>query len=114
MGLGIAGPPCDSPGKQAIRRQAGEAGGRAPTMADGNEKTWWRRTRFLAVTAVMTGGAASLLIMLAAPALDADSVLGIPFGLFAVTLIAPLGVAAVIFWADERQRRIDRAHGFES
>ena len=76
MGLGIAGPPCDSPGKQAIRRQAGEAGGRAPTMADGNEKTWWRRTRFLAVTAVMTGGAASLFIMLAAPALDADSVLG--------------------------------------
>jgi len=83
-------------------------------MADDSEKFWWRRTRLLAVTAVAAGGGASLLIMLAAPALDTDSVLGIPFGLFAVTLIAPLGVAAVIFWAAERQRRIDRAHGLES
>jgi putative solute:sodium symporter small subunit len=82
-------------------------------MAEGSEKSWWRRTRLLAVSTVATGGGASLLIMLAAPALDADSVLGIPFGLFAVTLIAPLGVAAVIFWAAERQRRIDRAHGLE-
>jgi hypothetical protein len=40
-------------------------------------------------------------------------VLGIPFGLFGVTLVAPLVVIAIIFWAAERQRRIDRAQGFE-
>jgi putative solute:sodium symporter small subunit len=83
-------------------------------MADGSEKSWWRRTRLLAVSAVATGGGVSLLLMLAAPALDADSVLGIPFGLFGVTLVAPLVVIAIIFWAAERQRRIDRAHGLES
>ena len=82
-------------------------------MADGSEKTWWRRTRLLAVSAVATAGGVSLLLMLAAPALDADSVLGIPFGLFSVTLVAPLVVIAIIFWVAERQRRIDRAHGLE-
>ena len=83
-------------------------------MADGSEKSWWRRTRFLAVSAVAAGGGVSLLVMLLAPALDADSVLGIPFGLFGATLVVPLVVIAIIFWAAERQRRIDRAQGFES
>jgi putative solute:sodium symporter small subunit len=82
-------------------------------MAEGSEKFWWRRTRLLAVTATAVGGGASLLIMLAAPVLDTDSVLGIPFGLFGVTMIVPLGVIAVIFWAADRQRRTDRAHGLE-
>jgi putative solute:sodium symporter small subunit len=83
-------------------------------MADVNERIWWRRTRFLAVFAMTAGGLVCLLLLLAAPALDRQSVLGIPFGLFAVTLVAPLAVLAVIFWAAESQRRIDRAHGFES
>ena len=83
-------------------------------MADGSEKSWWRRTRLLAVSVVAAGGGVSLLVMLLAPALDADSVLGIPFGLFGATLVVPLVVMAIIFWAAERQRRIDRAQGFES
>jgi putative solute:sodium symporter small subunit len=82
-------------------------------MADVNERIWWRRTRFLAVFAVTAGGLVSLLLLLAAAALDRQSVLGIPFGLFGVTLIAPLAVLAVIFWTAESQRRIDRAHGLE-
>jgi putative solute:sodium symporter small subunit len=52
--------------------------------------------------------------MLTAPALDAQSLLGIPLGLLAATLAVPLVVVAIIFWAAERQRRIDRAQGFES
>jgi putative solute:sodium symporter small subunit len=83
-------------------------------MADGSEKSWWRRTRLLAVSAVAAGGGGSLLVMLLAPALDADSVLGIPFGLFGATLVVPLVVIAIVFWAAERQRRIDRVQGFES
>jgi putative solute:sodium symporter small subunit len=83
-------------------------------MADGGEKSWWRRTRFLAVSAVTAGSLLSLLVMLFAPALDGNSLLGIPFGLLGTTLIVPLVILAIIFWAAERQRRIDRAHGFEN
>jgi putative solute:sodium symporter small subunit len=83
-------------------------------MADGGEKSWWRRTRFLAAASVTAGSLLSLVVLLLAPALDAQSVLGIPFGLFGATLVVPLVVVAVIFWAAERQRRIDRAHGFEN
>jgi putative solute:sodium symporter small subunit len=82
-------------------------------MADG-ERSWWRRTRLVAVSAVTAGTLLCLLTMLTAPALDGQSLLGIPLGLFAATLVVPLIVIAIIFWAAERQRRIDRAQGFES
>lgn len=81
-------------------------------MADGGDRSWWRRTRFLAGAALSTGGLVGLVFMLLAPTLDGDRVLGMPFGLLAVTLVAPLFVVLVIFWAAERQRRLDHAHGF--
>ena len=86
--------------------------GGASIVADVGERYWWRRTSLLAITAVTAGGLASLLVLVLAPALDIGSVLGIPFGLLGVTVIVPLFVLVVIFWAAERQRRIDRAHGF--
>jgi putative solute:sodium symporter small subunit len=81
-------------------------------MADGNEASWWRRTRFLAAVALATGTAINLIVVLSASALDAGRVLGIPSGLFGATLAVPAFVLLIIFWAAERQRRIDRAHGF--
>jgi putative solute:sodium symporter small subunit len=81
-------------------------------MADVNEISWWRRTRFLAATALISGSAISVIVVLLAPALDTSRVFGIPSGLFAAPLAAPIVVVLIIVWAGERQRRIDRAHGF--
>lgn len=82
------------------------------TVAESSEKSWWRRTRFLAITTLVGGAVFCFLIFLLAPALDASRILGIPFGLFAATLIAPAFVVLLIFRAAERQRRIDKSRGY--
>ena len=81
-------------------------------MADDGDRSWWRRTRFLAIAALAIGGLVTLVFMLLAPTLDTSSLLGMPFGMLAVTLVAPLFVVLLIFWTAERQRRLDQAHDY--
>jgi putative solute:sodium symporter small subunit len=81
-------------------------------MAEGTEASRWRRTRVVAAMALAIGSLVSVIVVLLAPMLNAGSVLGIPSGLFGASLAAPGVVLLIIFWAAERQRRIDRAHGF--
>jgi putative solute:sodium symporter small subunit len=81
-------------------------------MAENTEASRWRRTRFLAAMALASGSAVSAIVVLSAPALNASRVLGVPSGLFGASLAAPGVVLLIIFWAAERQRRIDRTHGF--
>jgi putative solute:sodium symporter small subunit len=83
-------------------------------MADSGERSWWRRSRIVAITAVTAGGVTTLLAMLFAPLLNAGMLGGLPFGMLVTTLLVPAFVVIVIFWAVERQRAIDRAQGFES
>jgi putative solute:sodium symporter small subunit len=80
-------------------------------VADGSERSWWLRTRFLAIAAVVAGGIVSLLLMLLSSAFT-SRLFGIPLGIFAATFVAPAIVIVVIFWAAERQRRLDHAHDF--
>lgn len=80
-------------------------------MTRDSEKSWWRRTRLLAVAVLCTGGGLGLAIMLSVPGLDVGSVAGIPNGLLAATLLVPIVVLLLTFWSAERQGRIDRAHG---
>ena len=81
-------------------------------MAEGSEASWWHRTRLLAIATLACGTAIGVIVVLLAPALNASHVFGIPLGLFGATLAAPAVILLIIFWAAERQRRIDRAHGF--
>jgi len=81
-------------------------------MAEGDDRSWWRRTRFLAMVALGVGGILGLGTVVLAPALDASDVAGIPNGLFAGTLLVPIVILLLIFWSAERQRRIDEKRGF--
>lgn len=81
-------------------------------MAEGDDRSWWRRTRFLAMVALGGGGILGLGTVVLAPALDASNIAGIPNGLFAGTLLVPLVILLLIFWSAERQRRIDERRGF--
>lgn len=80
-------------------------------MTGDSEKSWWRRTRLLAIVVVGLGAGLSLTVMLSAQALDVGSVGGIPNGVLAVTLLVPLVVVLLIFWSAERQSRLDRTLG---
>jgi len=81
-------------------------------MAEGDDRSWWRRTRFLAMVVLGAGGILGLGTVVLAPALDASNIAGIPNGLFAGTLLVPLVILLLIFWSVERQRRIDEKRGF--
>ncbi len=81
-------------------------------LVDSGEKSWWRQTRLHAFTTLVGGATVCFLIVLFAPALDANSILGIPFGLLAATLVAPTIIVFLIFLSAKRQRLIDRARGY--
>jgi putative solute:sodium symporter small subunit len=80
-------------------------------MADSNEQSWWRRTRFLAFVTVIAGGAASFLSLIL-PLPDFGHVLSLPFATFMATIGAPLLAILAIFWMADRQSRLDRTHGY--
>ncbi len=80
-------------------------------MADSNEQSWWRRSRFLAFVALVAGGVLSVLALIL-PLPDFGHVLGLPFATFAATIGAPVIAALAIFWLADRQSRLDRTHGY--
>ena len=56
----------------------------------------------------------ALIIPLVAPALSGYSFLRFPLGLFLTAQGSIAGIIAVIFWAAERQDKLDRRHGLTS
>jgi hypothetical protein len=78
-------------------------------MADGSESSWWRRTRLLAITVLATGAAATIGTMLVAH--DDTPARGAAIAPLMPTLIVPLVVVGLVFWAAGRQRQIDNADG---
>jgi putative solute:sodium symporter small subunit len=81
-------------------------------MAEGDDRSWWRRTSMVALVALGAGGGLGLGTVALAPWLDAGNIAGIPNGLFAATLLVPIVILLLIFWSGERQRRIDRRRGY--
>ena len=80
-------------------------------MADSNEQSWWRRSRFLAFVALVAGGALSTLSLIL-PLPDFGHVLSLSFATFAATIAAPGLAALAIFWLADRQGRLERTHGY--
>lgn len=112
--MGVAAFSCDFACRgRAIRGKATPAETEATTaMAEGDDRSWWRRTCLLALVALGGGGILGLGTVALAPALDASNIAGIPNGLFAATLLVPVVILLLIFWSAERQRRIDERCGF--
>lgn len=73
------------------------------------QRTAWQRTRRLAIVAVAVVGALALLVPLAAPMLEAVSVLGIPLSFYAGSQGIPIALIIVVLAVLIAQRRIDRA-----
>jgi uncharacterized membrane protein len=80
-------------------------------MADSNEQSWWRRCRFLAMAALLAGGTLCILSLIL-PLPDLGRFFSLPFATFVVTIAAPILAILAIFWLADRQRRLDRAHGY--
>ena len=80
-------------------------------MRDTSEASWWRKTRLLALTAVL-----GLAILCAVPVLfpgffdGGGSFFGVPFPLFLTAVVAPLFIAGGIFSFAARQQSLDRRH----
>lgn len=53
----------------------------------------------------------ALIVPLAAPLLNGYSFLRFPLGLFLAAQGAVIGLIVVIYWASNRQERLDRRHG---
>jgi putative solute:sodium symporter small subunit len=80
-------------------------------MADSNEQSWWRRTRFLAMVALTAGGTLCILSLIL-PLPDLGRFFSLPFATFVATIAAPILAILSIFWLADRQKRLDRAHGY--
>jgi putative solute:sodium symporter small subunit len=80
-------------------------------MADSNEQSWWRRSRFIAFLALIAGGAPTVL-SLVLPLPDILPVFGLPFASVVATIGAPALAILAIFWLADRQGRLDRTHGY--
>lgn len=76
--------------------------------ADAVSAAHWRRTRRLALTMLVCWLVLVLLLPLAAPSLEAVSVLGQPLGFYVSAQGALLALAAIVFLMAGLQRRIDR------
>ena len=80
-------------------------------MADSNEQSWWRRSRFLAMVALIVGGTLCILSLIL-PLPDLGRFFSLPFATFVATIAAPILAILAIFWLADRQRRLDRTHGY--
>ena len=80
-------------------------------MADINEQSWWRRSRFLAMVALTAGGTLCILSLIL-PLPDLGRFFSLPFATFTATIVAPILAIIAIFWLADRQNRLDRTHGY--
>ena len=80
-------------------------------MADNNEQSWWRRSRFLAMVGLVAGGTLCMLSLIL-PLPDFGRVFGLPFATFVAMIAAPAFAILAIFWTADRQSRLDRTHGY--
>jgi putative solute:sodium symporter small subunit len=80
-------------------------------MADSNEQSWWRRSRFLAMVALIVGGTLCILSLIL-PLPDLGRFFSLPFATFVATIAAPILAILAIFWLADRQGRLDRTHGY--
>jgi putative solute:sodium symporter small subunit len=72
-----------------------------------------RSLRLAAVTLALFGFL-TLIVPFFAPLLNGYSFLRFPLGLFLATQGTVVGIIAVIYWAANRQDRLDRRHGLTS
>jgi putative solute:sodium symporter small subunit len=80
-------------------------------MADSNEQSWWRRSRFVAFVALVIGAAPTLWLLIL-PFPDLGSPFGLPLSTFMMTIVAPVIAILAILWFADRQGRLDRLHGY--
>jgi putative solute:sodium symporter small subunit len=80
-------------------------------MADSNEQSWWRRSRFLAFVGLIAGGTLTILSLIL-PLPDLGRVFSLPFPTFVAMVGGPVVAILAIFWTADRQSRLDRTHGY--
>ena len=80
-------------------------------MADSNEQSWWRRSRFLAMVALIAGGTLCILSLIL-PFPELGRFFSLPFATFVATIAAPILAILAIFWLADSQTRLDRTHGY--
>jgi putative solute:sodium symporter small subunit len=79
-------------------------------MRDTGEASWWRKTRLLALTAVVVLALFCLLPVAIPGFFSAGTFFGLPFPVFMVAIVAPLFIAGGIFSFAARQQALDRRH----
>ena len=81
-------------------------------MAEPDEEgAWWRGTESLAVAVLAGVVAFSFAPLVLAPFVAGGEFLGFGLAYLLTSLVAPIGVTALLFWFQRRQRAIDRRHG---
>jgi putative solute:sodium symporter small subunit len=79
-------------------------------VRNSSENAWWRETRQLALTVVIFLIVLALLPALLWGHMSDRLVIGMRFGVFLGTVVAPLVALAATFAFTARQRHIDRRH----
>ncbi len=81
-------------------------------MADETQRSWWRRTRWLALSVLGGAGFLICLALILAPALDGEWFLDFPLGGLLAAAGLPVALALLLFRFFARQDDIDRRHGY--
>lgn len=79
-------------------------------MRNFSETAWWRETRQLALTVLLFLLVVALLPALLGGHVGDRLIIGMRFGTFAGTVLAPLAAVVAAFAFTARQRQIDRRH----
>ena len=87
---------------------------RTPMIDDEQRRRHARRSLKLAVITLSIFAILTIVVPLAATALNGYSFMRFPLGLFLATQGTVLGIIAAIYWSAARQDRLDRRHGLTS
>jgi hypothetical protein len=79
---------------------------RGTILREGGQDIWWRNTGRLAA-GTLTFCLAAAIVPVLIPDGSTLRLLGLPLGLFALTLAAPLGILSASFWFAGRQQACD-------
>jgi putative solute:sodium symporter small subunit len=87
---------------------------RTPMIDEEQRRRHARRSLKLAVVTLAIFAILTIIVPLAASALNGYSFLRFPLGLFLATQGTVLGIIAATYWSAARQDRLDRRHGLTS